>query len=262
MITTGTAITVDPGQSVSIRANAPRATGYKWDLVGDGKISTTSRAPAAIYTAPDKGGGLAILSVTAYNEQGDSPITTVTINIRGTTSVRLEALGIPAGWMSGQAPPKNYLSIGPSTIACHTGKDCKQYTYKSGGNWAGIMWWPLTCGKSGTPDAWKKVQDGTCGVNVPKAGNLQTVKRLSFWARGQRGGEVVEFKVGAADVLPSPGRSLGEITLGPAWKRYTIDLAGVDLTNSIGLFSWVATDVSNPQGAVFYLDEIQFEGAQ
>lgn len=259
VITPGIEIAVDPGQTVAIRANAPRATGYRWELAGEGKISATT-GPAIIYTASEQGGGLAILTVTAYNSQGDSPSTAATINIKRTTAIRLDALGIPAGFMAGNPNPERVVNIASSPIACHSGTDCKQYTYVRGSDWGGIMWWPLKCGPSGTAEAFRKVQDGTCGVNVPQAGNLQTIRRLTFWARGQKGGEVVEFKVGAADVSPSPGRSLGEVTLGSDWKQYTINLENVDLAKATALFIWVATDMVNPRGAVFYLDDIQFEG--
>jgi hypothetical protein len=36
----------------------------------------------------------------------------------------------------------------------------------------------------------------------------------------------------------------------------------MDLTKVVGLFLWVAADIDNPDGAVFYLDSIQFEGVK
>lgn len=73
---------------------------------------------------------------------------------------------------------------------------------------------------------------------------------------------MIEFKVGAGDILPSPGRSLGKVTLTLNWNQYEIDLVGMDLTNVVALFSWIAADTDNPQGAVFYLSEIRFEGVE
>ena len=95
-----------------------------------------------------------------------------------------------------------------------------------------------------------------------EAGNFSTVSRLAFWAKGDQGEEIIEFKIGAVDIPPIPGRSLGKVTLARDWKPYEIDLEGMDLTNAVGLFLWVASDVDNPQGAVFYLDDIQFEGVK
>ena len=79
-----------------------------------------------------------------------------------------------------------------------------------------------------------------------------------------RGGEKIEFTVGSnpGGPPPTPKRSLGTVTLETIWKQYEIDLKGVDLSKAIALFYWGASDADNPKGAVFYLDDIQFEGAR
>jgi hypothetical protein len=84
--------------------------------------------------------------------------------------------------------------------------------------------------------------------------------RLTFWARGASGGEVVSFQVGGEDIEPIPARSSGPVRLDAEWKRFEIDLSGVDLKRIAGLFAWRATDIDNPDGATFYLQDIQFEG--
>jgi hypothetical protein len=262
----GPEITVPAGKKIAIHASAAGADGYRWELHGDGEISATE-GNTILYTAPEEaveGGTMALLTVTAYNDQGESPQTSLVIN--GTAlervSIRLDALAIPAGWMSGSVDPEHYIGLTSSPGGGHAGADCSQVTYNPGGVWGGIYWWPLTCGETGTEEAWDKVQNGTCGIDVLKVGNLSAVSRLTFWARGDQGGEVIEFEIGGVDVLPMPGRSLGKVTLESTWKQYEIDLEDMDLTNAIGLFCWIATDVDNPQGAVFYLDDIQFEGVK
>ena len=92
---------------------------------------------------------------------------------------------------------------------------------------------------------------------------MSAINSLTFWARGDKGKEVVEFKVGDVALPPSPGRSTGKIALTKDWVQYTLELKGNDLNRIvIALFTWVATDQDNPDGAVFYLSEIQFEGMQ
>jgi hypothetical protein len=260
-VTPGPDINVNPGEKIAIRAHSEGATDYKWELVGDGQISGSGEA--VLYTAPDKAGGVAILTVAAINQQGSSAPTSVTITIGAATqSIRLDALAIPAGFMIGEGSPENYISFGPSPVGCHTATECQQISYRSGAGWGGVYWWPVGCGKSGTPDAWNRVKNGTCGINILKAGNLSAVTKLTFWAMGKTGKEVIEFKVGAVDILPSPGRSTGKVSLPTTWNQYEIDMQGVDLTNVIALFGWIAADTDNPQGAVFYLDDIQFEGVK
>jgi tetratricopeptide (TPR) repeat protein len=254
--------TLSAGETIAIRASAMGAEWYKWELQGDGVIQATE-GEAILYTAPEQVvEGLAVLSVTAYNNQGESPPTSLVIKIAvsQTASVRLDTVAIPAGWMSGGDNPESFISLETSPSDCHTGSDCLQVTYANGGWWGGVYWWPLSCGSSSSDEAWDRVLTGMCGANVLEIGNFSIVDRLTFWARGDRGGEVIEFKIGGADMSPSPGRSLGKVTLESTWEQYEINVEDLDMTNAIGLFVWVATDADNPQGAIFYLDDIQFEG--
>lgn len=109
---------------------------------------------------------------------------------------------------------------------------------------------------------------------VPNAGvDLRGAVALTFWARGARGGERVEFFVGGVGrnpysgmpIEPYPDSSprtppIGTLTtLSAGWREYTIDLRNQDLSYVLGGFGWVASSVNNPTGAVFYLDDIQFE---
>jgi hypothetical protein len=114
---------------------------------------------------------------------------------------------------------------------------------------------------------------------VPQAGiDLTGATALTFWARGETGGESIEFFVAgvgrdATSGLPEPGASypdssprqpaLGTITtLTANWQKYTIDLTGLDLSYVLGGFAWVADATHNPGGAIFYLDDIQYELSQ
>ncbi len=258
----GTEVEVESGQKLAITADASGAKRYEWTLQGDGELSATT-GPAVLYTAPETD-TIAIITVTAYNDQGASPSTSVTIKVSGVAAIRLDAVGIPAGWMSGKNDPVSFIEVkGGEQSECREGSSCLRFTYKVGASWNGILWWPLKCGDTGDEATWKKVKEGTCGVNVLDAGgNLTAINNLTFWARGDKGGEVIEFKVGDVAIPPSPGRGLGKATLTTGWEQYQIDLEGMDLTNAIALFTWVASDIDNPQGAVFYLSEIQFEGAK
>lgn len=257
----GPEIEAVPGKEITIRASAARADRFEWKLEGSGKISTATE-PLIVYTPPSSEGGKDTLTVTAYNAQGPSPSTQLLIRIPQVISLGLDALAIPAGWMSGGGDPKQYLSFGAGQTGCGERPSCIRITYKAGGQFGGVFWWPLNCGDSGIDAAWQKVKTGTCGINVLEAGNFKEINRLSFWVRGERGGEGVEFKIGAIDISPKPGRSTGKVVLKNTWEQKQIDLKGVDLKNAIGLFAWIATDVANPNGATFYLDSIQFEGVR
>ncbi|HEY2292278.1 MAG TPA: hypothetical protein VGM86_16385 [Thermoanaerobaculia bacterium] len=260
---TGPELVLQPNMSQSLHAASRRATHFEWALHGEGKLSTGD-GDTALFTAPDHSGAVSLVTVVAHNGEGASPQSSITISTASSPAIRLDAIGIPAGWMSGNPSqnPTRVINLSTSKAGCHTGADCLQLDYRTGAGWAGIVWWPKACGPSGTPDAWRRVKDCSCAVDVLKAGNFRTISKVSFWARGERGGEIVELKVGDDSLCPLPGHSSGLLTLTADWKPYSINLAGLDMRRVVGLFTWVATDSYNPQGATFYLDDIQFEGTR
>ena len=116
---------------------------------------------------------------------------------------------------------------------------------------------------------------------VPNAGvNLTGATALTFWARGEHGGEVLEFFMGGVGRDSNTGTVLNPCTpdfSGPCpapdstpvvkisviltsqWQQYRIDLSNKNLSYVLGGFGWVASVQNNPSGVVFYLDDIQYE---
>lgn len=138
----------------------------------------------------------------------------------------------------------------------------KKYTVQ---RWAGLYWqYP--------PNNWG---------NIPKAYDLSGVLRLTFWARGERGGEVInKFQVGgiSGKYRDSGAISIGPVRLSKDWTQYTIDLSKMDssiittkedrecwpfmepLSRIVGGFCWATSLAANQdKEIVFYLDEIKFE---
>ncbi len=132
-----------------------------------------------------------------------------------------------------------------------SGDTCIRVGYKniSGTRWAGIFW-------QNPANNW-----GT----VPNAGfDLQGASKLTFWARGDKGGELIsEFKMGglaSGEYFDSDSASISQVQLTKEWKKYEIDLRGRDLSYIIGGFCWsTSIDVNDPEGIVFYLDEVKYE---
>ena len=158
---------------------------------------------------------------------------------------------IPSGWMPGAGTAQDIKMDTKSTDDPYSGDTCIKVDYKdaSGNRWAGVYW-------QNPPGNWGK---------VPNAGyNLQGAEKLTFWARGAKGGEVInEFKMGGltdGPFIDSDTASAGPITLTRDWKKYTIDLRGRDLSYVIGGFAWATNiDSNDPNGIVFYIDEIRYE---
>ena len=57
----------------------------------------------------------------------------------------------------------------------------------------------------------------------------------------------------------SDSAAIGPIELTKEWQKYTIDLAGKDLSNIIGGFCFAASKDDNPNGFIIYLDDIIYE---
>ncbi len=88
------------------------------------------------------------------------------------------------------------------------------------------------------------------------------MRKLVFNVKGEKGGErVEEFKVGGitGDYADSGTAAIGPVTLAKEWKQYEINLEGQELSSITGGFCWTISREANPNGAVFYLDDIRFE---
>ena len=86
-------------------------------------------------------------------------------------------------------------------------------------------------------------------------------KNLTFWARGENGGEKVTFKFGIIGpdkkYADSSEGELDDLSLTTKWKQYSIKLAGKDLSRIKTGFAWALN--GQGQRIIFYLADIQFE---
>jgi hypothetical protein len=86
-------------------------------------------------------------------------------------------------------------------------------------------------------------------------------KRLTFWARGEQGDEVVSFQFGllGADKRyhDTAKGQVEKARLTTDWKQYSIDLAGADLSRIITGFAWVVGGRGKP--VTFYIDDVRYE---
>jgi len=61
------------------------------------------------------------------------------------------------------------------------------------------------------------------------------------------------------DYADSATASSGLVTLTKKWQEISIDLEGQELSSITGGFCWTLSRDHNPDGAIFYLDDIRFE---
>jgi hypothetical protein len=154
---------------------------------------------------------------------------------------------IPSGWMGDYGDIKY---DGVSKEDPYLGDTCIKIIYSGkatqGARWAGIFW-------QNPANNWGNVDNGY---------DLSKAAKLTFWARGEKGGErIEEFKVGGmmGEFSDSDSAVIGPVILNKEWTQYTIDLKGKDMSYIIAGFCWSTNVDVNPEGATFYLDEIKYE---
>ncbi len=149
---------------------------------------------------------------------------------------------IPSGYMGNTAAIKadEHYTVNP-----HSGKTCMRWQYSAKDNWGGVVW-------QSPANDWGDQAGGK---------NLTGATKLTFWARGEKGGEVVTFLCGIINrdkpFFDTVQTKLDRATLTPEWKQYTIDLKGKDLTRVKTGFGWTLASTGQP--ITFYLDDIRYE---
>lgn len=163
--------------------------------------------------------------------------------------VNIQETFTASGWMGDGEYGRKYIEFSSaSTTTPHSPPTSVKVTYTFGPlRWAGLYW-------QNQPDNWGDRQ----GMNLSgKKG-----AKLIFWARGEVGNEVVEFKAGGIDNKTKDYRdsfvaTSGRHRLSKEWKKYEIDLSRANLSNVIGGFCWVASaDDNQGKQITFYLDDI------
>ena len=158
-----------------------------------------------------------------------------------------------SGYMGDGEYGKKYIVLeGAHRANPHSSPTCIKIQYTFGPKrWCGIYW-------LNKPDNWGDKP----GNDYSKVG----FKKITFWAKGQKGDEILEFKAGDIDnsskkYHDSFTTTTGVINVSKEWKQYTLDLNKANLSSVLGGFCWVANaDNNTGQSSItFYLDDIFFE---
>jgi len=152
----------------------------------------------------------------------------------------LETQYFPSGWMGDGKYGEKYLSIiNESVLISGQRYVTLRFEYQPGPEkWAGIYWLH---------------PDGNWGQS--KGLDLTGAKRITFYARGERGGEIIEFKSGGVQGKTNKDSfevSLGKRSLSKEWEEFSIDLTKANLSSVIGAFAWSAPS-NGDQTIIFYI---------
>ncbi|MCG3206214.1 MAG: hypothetical protein KCHDKBKB_02947 [Elusimicrobia bacterium] len=155
------------------------------------------------------------------------------------------------GWIKNQSAKKEAKT--EKAMEPKPGEDtCIQVRYtaerKQGAGWAGIYW-------QHPANNWGDKRGGF---------DLSSYAKLTFMARGEQGGEVVDkFFIGGITGQTEEGdsdeASISPVTLTKEWKKYEVSLKGLDMSHIIGGFGFAANADANPDGFIMYLDDIRLE---
>jgi hypothetical protein len=128
---------------------------------------------------------------------------------------------------------------------------CHAVTYAppaSGGmGWGGVYWqYP--------PNNW-----GTkAGFTLPAG-----AKKVTFQAKGAKGGEKVTFLAGGIvnpmSMYTDSIKATTTLTLTAAWAPYSIDLTGQMYSQVLGGFGWTMTSMDAGASGGFFVDDIQWQ---
>lgn len=206
---------------------------------------------------PKDGGGYRLFAY-LYDDHGGAAVANIPLLVKGPVTIPNAKVAklplvvyseadepqgyIPAGWMGNVKSIKMTRDWAENP---HSGKTCFRAEYTAKDNWGGVVW---------------QHPENDWG-DKPGGYDLTGATKLTFWARGETGEEVVAFKFGLINrekkFFDSASGALEKVKLGREWKQYTLDLKGKDLKRIKTGFCWVVAAEGQP--VTFYLDDIRYE---
>ncbi len=254
----------------------PSTLRFKWSAErGSFHPSTDDAIPSCQYIAPETPGTYA---VTAKILRGEEYLAakTILITVKGqgvqtaTASpefsitpapdpsasatdspffAEINKLFFPSGWMGDGKAGRKYVQVDSVwRDNPHSAPTCYKWTYHPGDEgFAAVAW---------------QYPENNWGKQPGRNLQGQGFTKVTFWVRGERGGEQLTFKAGGHTDASFPYQASFEeqtsLTLTRNWQRGEIKLPA-NLSNAACGFAWVTTKEDNPNGVVFFLDDMRYE---
>lgn len=233
---------------------------------GGDKEAVPPTYPSAIVRGDLKGaevrlpndGGLYRLFATVRDQQGGGAVGNITLRVDAPIKIaKGKPAKLPLTVYAEEDSPQTYIPSGwmgdakaikvepASKEQPHSGKVCMRCDFEAERGWGGVVW------QNPAAD-W-----GDRGGGY----DLTGAKKLTFFARGAKGGETVTFQFG---LIPKDKKfcdtgngSTDKVSLGAEWQKYEIDVSAQDLSRIKTGFVW--TLAASGQPITFYLDDIRWE---
>jgi len=161
---------------------------------------------------------------------------------------------VPSGWM-GDGEHNGFRLDAMNTDNPHSPPHSQRWEYRpppGGAGWGGVAY-QFPANNWGDQD----------GRDLSGHG----YRELSVWARGvaDKDGRfpVIQFKAGGGTDPAKKYQATFEassdfVTLTGQWKHFVVSIAGKDLKRVIAAMTFVLRAEDNPNGAVFYLDDLEY----
>lgn len=265
-----------PGEEITATLKASDPEGkplkVKWIFVGEGKEKFTagrdepvpesfpgalvsSTNTSAKFKMPTILGGYRVFAY-VFDDAGGAATANVPVFVSGTketaqgtkTKIPLTVYAdseagmpfAPTGWMGDTASLKTEMECKTQP---RSGKNCIKFAYSNAAAWVGVVF-------QHPANDWGELPAGL---------DLSGAKKLSFWARGEKGGEKVKIEFGILKGKKYFDTDSGvlEVTLTDTWKQFSLDLAGKDLKRIKSGFVFVMAGNGAPQ--TVYVDDVVYE---
>lgn len=213
-----------------------------------------SSASGATFRMPEEAGFYRLFVYISDGEGGGASANLPVRVIGETTEFDSPRLGMPLDLLSEQASPyaiSGYMGNAGAvkmdsnwTKQAKVGPTATRVHYSAPSSWVGVVW-------QHPANDWGDLDGGF---------DLNRAEKLSFWVKGEKGGEVVTFGYGlfAADkAFYDTDREERKITLTKNWQKVEFDVAEKNLSRIKTPFYWVIAGNGSP--TTFYLDDVKYE---
>lgn len=197
-------------------------------------------------------------------ELGTIKLTLISQNDSFTLEAPFELVDIygPSGWMGDHKDIEKDDNYKENLLEDDPDRKCTKWVYTPKTNdkrWAGAYY-------QHPDNNWGDVNDTAGNSNVAYPGmNLVKCSKITFWARGDKGGEIVDFKTGGRpDAKVKYNNSFfidsNNVELTTEWKKFEFDISEKNLSSVLWGFGWSASQNNvNGENLTFYVDEIRCE---
>jgi hypothetical protein len=161
-----------------------------------------------------------------------------------------------SGWMGDAENPAGRLKYELCRNSYYSEPTCDKWIYLPPAS--GELGWVAVAYQGPKTSNWGKFK----GIDLSGRGYT----RLTFMARGERGGERIVVTSGghtnAGEPFPASYElTLGMISLEKSWTRYELEFpAATDLSNICSIFAFSINRAMAPDGCTFYLDDMVIRG--